>query len=359
MIDYSGRIDRVQQALERHDADALLVTNLVNVQYLTGFTGTNGQLLVSPARAVFLTDPRYEARAGALVNAAEISVYPARLTDNLEGLLSDTSTTKLGVEAMTMTLAEREDLVGRLPSVELTSTTGIVEELRRTKEPEEVELLRAAVELGERAFTWVLDRIVPGATEREIALDLEIKLREWGAESVSFPPIVGSGVQSAHIHHSPNERELQKGDLVLLDFGCRLSGYCSDMTRTVVLGAASDDQRRMYDLVFEAQQAGIDAVAPNVSGVDADRAARDVIEAAGMGERFGHGLGHGVGLDVHEEPRLKRISEDVLKPGDVVTVEPGVYVQGEGGVRIEDIVLVTETGNEVLGSAPKDELIEL
>jgi Xaa-Pro aminopeptidase len=265
----------------------------------------------------------------------------------------------LGIEAQTMTLAERDDLAGRLEGTDLVPTTGLVEELRRSKDDDEVRLLNEAIALGDEAFTWVLDRLVPGKTERQIALDLEIKMREMGADEVSFPPIVGSGPLSAHIHHTPSERELQKGDLVLLDFGCRRNGYCSDLTRTVVLGSATDQQREIYRVVLEAQRQGIEAVAPGSRGQAVDAQARGIIERAGYGDRFGHGLGHGVGLDIHEEPRLRRISEDTLQPGDVVTVEPGVYLDGVGGVRIEDIVLVTESGREVLGSAPKQELIEL
>ena len=357
-MDFGGRIAKVQQRLTSEGLDGLLVSNLINVRYLSGFTGTNAQLYVTPDRCVFMTDPRYEARAHALVRGgAEIAIYPSRMIESLAPLLGNAG--RMGIEAMTMTLAERDDLADRLDRVELAPTVGIVESLRRRKEPTEVEAIRSAVALADRAYSWVLDRLVPGASEREIALALEIRMREWGAEAVSFPPIVGSGPLSAHIHHSPTDRELQKGDLVLLDFGCRLEGYCSDCTRTVVLGAATDEQRHMYDLVLAAQAAGIDAVRPGVGGAEADGAARDVIETAGKGDLFGHGLGHGVGLDIHEAPRLKRISEDTLAAGDVVTVEPGVYVQGVGGIRIEDCVIVTDTGCEVLGSAPKDELIEL
>jgi Xaa-Pro aminopeptidase len=205
----------------------------------------------------------------------------------------------------------------------------------------------------------MLDRLRPGMTEREVALELEMYMRTNGAEALSFEPIVGSGPQSAHIHHTPNERVLEKGDLVLLDFGCKVDGYCSDLTRTVVLGPASEQQLESYGLVLEAQRVGIEAVRPGAPGKEVDAVSRAVIEGTGRGEEFGHGLGHGVGLEVHEAPRLHRISRDTLKPGDVVTVEPGVYESSWGGIRIEDCVLVTEEGYEVLGRAPKDELIEI
>lgn len=354
-----SRVANLRALLVRSEVHALLVTDLTNVRYLTGFSGTNGQVLVSPDRFVFLTDPRYRARAADLVEAAEIDIYPDRLTDSLGPLLAAAKVKRLGVEAKTMTLAERDDLGGRLKEIDLVPTVAMVEELRRSKDAEEVKLLKEAVALGDEVFAWVLDRIVPGASEREIALDLEVKMRELGAEGVSFPPIVGSGPLSAHIHHTAGERELQKGDLVLLDFGCRRRGYCSDLTRTVVLGSTTDEQREIYRLVLEAQTKGIDAIRAGARTQAVDAQARGIIEGAGFGERFGHGLGHGVGLEVHEDPRLRRISEDTLQQGDVVTVEPGVYVDDVGGVRIEDCVLVTETGAEVLGSAPKDELIEL
>jgi Xaa-Pro aminopeptidase len=356
-MDHEARVAGAAAALEAKGVDALLVTDRANVRYLTGFSGTNGQVLVTGSGAVFFTDPRYEARAGALVQGARIDVYRDRLTDRLPDHLGGVE--RLGIEADTMTVGERDRLAARLSGVELASTSGVVEGLRQVKDPEEVALLRDAIALGDEAFDWVLDRLVPGATERQIALDLEVHMREQGAESVSFEPIVGSGPLSAHIHHTPSDRALEKGDLVLLDFGCRKEGYCSDLTRTVVLGAATDEQRAQYELVLRAQAAGISAVAPGATGKGVDASARSLVEEAGEGDAFGHGLGHGVGLDIHEAPRLARISEDTLQAGEVVTIEPGVYHVGTGGIRIEDCVLVTEQGPEVLGRAPKDELIEL
>jgi len=356
-MDYEGRVARVRETLP--DVDALLVTNLTNVRYLTGFSGSNGQLLVTRAHAVFMTDPRYEARAGDLVEGAEISVYPAAVTDVLGDLLRRDNVTRLGIEAATMTLSGRDDLDTRLDGVALVPTKGVVERLRRVKDAAEIAALRRAIALGDRAYEMVLDRLVPGATERHIALELEIFIRNEGADHVSFDPIVGSGPLSAHIHHTPSERPFEKGDLVLLDFGSRIDGYCSDLTRTVVLGPATDEQRAIYDTVLESNRAGAAALAPGARCADVDRAARAVIADAGHAERFGHGLGHGVGLDIHESPRLHRVSEESLLAGDVVTIEPGIYVPGSGGIRIEDCVLVTEDGPEVLTRAPKDTLIEL
>jgi Xaa-Pro aminopeptidase len=358
-MDHEGRFARLRAAIVRHDLDALLVTNLINVRYLTGFSGTNAQVLVTPKDAVFLSDPRYRARAAALVSGAEITIYPTKLLDALKPLVGDWSIGRLGVEGATMTLVEKAELEEALGAVDVVTTKGLVETLRRRKEEREVELIKEAIELGDRALAWLLQRLAPGATEAQIALELETTMRRWGADEVSFPPIVGSGPLSAHVHHTPTARELQKGDLVLLDLGCRVQGYCSDLTRTIVLGAATEQQLRQYDLVLRAQTAGIAAIRAGVAGPEVDAIARGIIDGEGLGDRFAHGLGHGVGLEVHEDPRLNRTSEDTLAAQDVVTVEPGVYMPDTGGVRIEDCVLVTGRGCEVLTSAPKDELIEL
>ena len=356
-MDYDGRISKVVRRFDDAGVDGLLVTNLTNVRYLTGFSGSSGQVLVTPSGTVFFSDPRYEARAADLVDGAEVVIFPTRLSDRLPEKLVTHGVKRLGVEARAMTIAQRDDLDERLPGAELIPTKDVVEDLRRAKDPEEIAALRRAVEFADATFEWILERLRPGATEREIGLDLEMRMRNGGAESVSFDPIVGSGALSAHIHHTPSARPLAPGDLVLLDFGCRMDGYCSDLTRTVVLGRATEEQRELYDVVLRAQRAGIEAVGPGVDGRAVDAAGRGVIEAAGYGAHFGHGLGHGVGLEVHEAPSLARTSEDTMAPGDVVTVEPGVYVRDKGGIRIEDCVLVTEDGFEVLGHAPKDRLI--
>lgn len=357
-MDHSGRIEKIRRALDGKGLDALLVTNLTNVRYLTGFSGTNGQLLITRGVATFMSDPRYAARAQTLVTGADISIYPDRLRDVLPDRLATASVERLGIEAATMTVAQRDELVDDL-DIEVIATKGVVEDLRRVKDADEVRLIREAIAISDSAFSWVLDRLVPGVEERRIALELEVRMREAGADDVSFPPIVGSGSLSAHIHHTASDRTLEKGDIVLLDFGCTREGYCSDLTRTVVLGAATDEQLDMYALVLEAHNSGLASIRSDVRATDVDAAARAVIAEAGHGNHFGHGLGHGVGLDIHEAPAMNRISEETLRTGDVVTVEPGVYVPEVGGVRIEDCVLVGHDGAEVLGSAPKDRLLEL
>lgn len=353
----TDRIAKVANALDSSGIDSMLVTNLTNVRYLTGFSGTNGQVLVNADGATFLSDPRYEERAHSLVSGADIVIYRERLADPLKDLVAKGR--RLGIEGLSMTVAERADLSKRLDGVELIDTSGIVEAFRRVKDADEVAALKSAMAIGDSAFTWLLERLRVGVSERALALELEVHMRSNGAEGISFEPIIGSGPLSAHVHHTPSERELAKGDLVLMDFGCKTDGYCSDLTRTVVLGAATDEQARLYDLVLEAQLAAHGGVAAGVACADVDRLARAIIEDAGYGAQFGHGLGHGVGLDIHEAPRFHWTSSDVLEAGDVVTVEPGVYIKDLGGVRIEDCVLVTEQGAEILTAAPKDSLIEV
>ncbi len=358
-MDHAGRISRLSDGLEANGIDALLVTSLANVRYLTGFSGTNGQVLLTRARAVFLTDPRYRARASEIVKGADVVVYDTRLEDELPGLVKQAGIAHLGVEADAMTLSDKTDLVAMLPGVDVVETKELVETLRRSKEPAEVDRIREAVRLADEAYGWILDRVVPGSSERQIALDLEVQMRSLGADQVSFEPIVGSGALSAHIHHTASTREFEKGDLILMDFGARVDGYCSDITRTVVLGPATDDQRSIYEIVLEAQKAGIEAISVGAGCKDVDAAARAVIDGAGYGDTFAHGLGHGVGIDIHEAPRFSKASTDALVELDVVTVEPGIYVAGIGGIRIEDDVLVTHEGPVVLNGAPKDVLIEL
>jgi Xaa-Pro aminopeptidase len=358
-MDHETRLVRLQSILADTGLEALFITDLTNVRYLTGFSGTNGQVLITGDSATFLSDGRYRARAASLVKGAGIVIYPDGLGDALPSLLQDKGLKKLGLEGANVTLSTRDSIAKIAGDVELVQTTGVVEQLRRVKDDAEVAEIERAVAVADEAFSWILDRLTPGRTETEIALDLEVQMRQSGADDVSFEPIVASGPLSAHIHHTASSRTLEKGDFVLMDFGARVNGYCSDMTRTVVLGGASEEQIAYYEVVKEAQAAGIAALAAGARCADVDAAARKVFLDAGHTEVFEHGLGHGVGLDIHEAPRFARTSEDTLVAGDVVTVEPGVYVNGLGGVRIEDDVVVTEDGCRVLGGSPKDRLIEL
>ena len=342
--------------------DAVLITNGTNVSYLTGFTGSNGQLLVTDSGATFMSDPRYAARAADTVEGADVAIYKSRLTEVLIDRLSGVE--QLGFEAQHVTVAAHASFEQRLDGTRLVPTKNLVEDQRRSKDPEEIAALEAAIALSDDAFSWALEHITIGMTERELALGLEIRMRSQGADAASFDPIVASGPLSAYIHHSPSERAFEAGDLVLMDFGARCNGYCSDLTRTIVLGPPTEEQQDLYQLVLATQATGIEAVAPDASTVEVDAIARAVVEERGHGPEFAHPLGHGVGLDIHEAPRLGASAEEELEAptlvaGDVVTIEPGLYVVGSGGIRIEDCVLVTPTGHKLLGSAPKAELVSL
>ena len=351
---------RASAALAGPDAvDAFYVSNLTNVRYLCGFTGSNGSLLVGAGGAWFLTDGRYRAQAPQEVQGAEIEVYslPDQLGQALKRLQATLGATRIGFEADHVSVAAAERLAAQFPGCELVATSGVVEALRRVKEPEELERIRRAAELADDGITYILSRVRPGISERELAIDLESHMRYQGAEAVSFPSIVAAAERSALPHAHPTGRQVEAGRFLLFDLGCVFEGYCSDLTRTVVVGHADARHREIYSLVAAAQQAGLDALAAGASGAAVDAAARTVIAEAGYGDAFGHSLGHGVGLEIHEAPTLRSTSTDVLQAGHVVTVEPGVYLPGWGGVRIEDLTVVTATGAEALSRSPKDLIV--
>jgi Xaa-Pro aminopeptidase len=336
--------------------DAFFVSRLQNVRYLTGFTGSNGQALLGRSGAVFFTDGRYTEQSRREVPDVErltcASGYREDLAQHCDGIA------RMGFESHAMSVAERDRLGGSLAQVELVPVEGAVERLRETKDDEEHELLRAAQRITDAAFDRLLDLLAVGLTERHVATELERLFREEGADDMAFDPIVAFGENAAEPHHAPGHRMLEEGDVVKLDIGALTGGYHADMTRTVSFGSPPAELRKIHDVVRQAQEAGIDAVRGGVTGIQADQAARAVIEDAGYGDRFVHGLGHGVGLEIHEGPWLGRDKTNELPTGAVVTVEPGVYVPGLGGVRIEDMVEVTEEGGRVLGTSTR-ELIEL
>ena len=346
-----SRADRVAEALE---VDALLVTNLVNVRYLTGFTGTSAMAVVGPDTRRFITDFRYVERAKAEVADFDRERAPQEFAEALKDGWPE-GPVRLGFEDQHVSVRQHKRLRELLPDrVELVPAGGAVEAERALKEADEVEAIRVAAALVDEIYAWVLERGVVGRTERAVALALEEEMRRRGASDPSFPSIVASAEHGALPHAEPRDVEIPAGVLVTLDLGAKVDGYCSDCTRTWATGELDDDLAAIYDLVLRAQQAALDAVRPGPTGREVDAVARDLIAAEGHGEHFGHGLGHGVGLEVHESPRLARSGTDPLAAGNVVTVEPGVYVPGRGGVRIEDLVVVTDAGRDVLSSSPKD-----
>jgi len=350
-----GRSNRLEQLLSERELDRMLVTDLTNVRYLTGFTGTNGICICGPGVRFFLTDFRYTERAAAEVEGWETLTISG---DWLKGV-AERLQGRVGFEDDQMSVRLLEKLKGKLgDGTEMVPAGGRVEELRRVKDEEELAKIAEASKLADEVWEWSLERGLAGRSEREIARAAEARIRELGADP-SFPAIVAAGPNGALPHAEPGEREIGRGELVVFDMGAQLDGYCSDGTRTFATGEPDPEARAVYEVVREAQQASLEAIRAGVKGEDVDVVARKVIEAAGHGDRFGHGLGHGVGLEVHEAPRLSLRSDDVLAPGEVVTVEPGIYLPGEVGVRIEDLVVVTEDGLRNLSSLPKElQLVE-
>jgi Xaa-Pro aminopeptidase len=354
------RPDRVAEQLAERELDALLVTDLVNVFWLTGFTGSNGLAVVGPGdQRLFLTDFRYLTQSAEQVDDGwrrEIApeILPAAATALGAPAEGADRPLRVGFDDASMSVKEHGQLAAKVADgVELVPAGGLIEELRAIKDAGELDAIRAATRLADAALTEVLTRGLAGRTERDVAIDLEFTMRRMGAEAPSFPSIIASGTHSALPHAVPRDVEIPAGTLVTIDWGARLDGYASDCTRTYATGELDPRDRAIYDLVLEAQETSLAAVRAGVGGREVDAVARDIITAAGHGEHFGHGLGHGVGAEVHEGPRLSQRSEATLAAGQVVTVEPGVYVPGAVGVRIEDLAVVTEDGAEVLTGLPK------
>ncbi|HXF36041.1 MAG TPA: Xaa-Pro peptidase family protein [Actinomycetota bacterium] len=358
-MDHALRRRRLGRALQGLGCDGLLVARGPNVRYLTGFTGSNGQVVVAAdGRAVFLTDGRYEEQAAREAPDVERVVYrDRRAPHHAAAAARALSVATLGFEA-SLPYREVEALRAEAGGIRLVPVEGAVERLRWVKDEAEVRALERAQELTDRAFEEVLGTLREGVTEREVALALEAAMRRAGAEDRAFPPIVAFGEDAAEPHHRPADRPLAPGDVVKLDFGALVDGYHADMTRSVSLGPPPPEVRDLHALVLRAQEAGIAALRAGARAREVDRAARAVIEEAGLGERFPHGLGHGVGLEIHEGPMLWPGGDEEVPAGAVVTVEPGLYVPGLGGVRVEDVVLVAPDGPRVLGRATR-ELIAL
>jgi Xaa-Pro aminopeptidase len=345
-----GRGDRLAAGLVERGVDLMLVTEIVNVGYLTGFGGTNGACVCGAETRLFLTDFRYTERAEAEVEGWEVVTvkddWLAGIAERLSG--------RVGFEDDHVSVRLLERLRAKLPEgVEMVAAGGAVEWLRRVKDEVELEAIAAAAELADEVWRWSLERGLAGRSELDVARAAEARIRELGGEP-SFPAIVAAGPNGALPHAEPGEREIGGGELVVFDMGAKLDRYCSDGTRTFATGEPGERAREAYEAVREAQAAALEAVAAGIGGEQLDGVARERIAAAGHGDRFGHGLGHGVGLEVHEAPRVSPRSEDVLEAGEVVTIEPGVYLPGELGVRIEDLVVVEQGGCRNLSGLPRE-----
>jgi Xaa-Pro aminopeptidase len=360
-MNFLARQKTLREQLASSGLDALLVSHLPNIRYLCGFTGSAGLLLVEEAGSAFFTDVRYDRQGHEEVKGAKVVVARKALLNALGervGARRKKSRSKgwtIGIEAEHFTVAERKRLVDLLPSsVRLRNAPALVERARMVKDEEELGLIRAAVRLGATLFDRALEVLRPVIKECELAAEMEYAARRAGATEMSFPTIIASGARSALPHGRATQQVIAPGGFVVCDFGVILAGYCSDQTRTVWVGAAPGEARNAYDSVREAQEAAIEAVRPGISVGEVDAAARKVLRKAGLGRYFTHSTGHGVGLEIHEAPRVAAGQKEVLKPGMVITIEPGVYFPGKWGVRIEDMVAVSEDGCEVLTPTSKD-----
>lgn len=357
ILKVSNRLDKLRQKLAEKEIDGILISQPENRYYLSGFDGSAGYLVISPKDAILATDFRYTEQAKAQAPDYRIFRITGKLEEWFPNLLAELNLSRLGFEGEHITFAlyhQLSDILKKAQSkVRLIPVEGVVESLRAIKDPEEIELITKAVEITDQAFDYIKDRIWPGMTEKEIAWEIEKFFRESGSSSLPFEVIVASGPNSALPHAKPSERQIAPGEPIVIDIGARIDGYSSDFTRTICLGEGDSTFKKIYDTVLGAQLAAITIIKEGMSGQEADNLARTVIEEGGYAEAFGHGLGHGVGLVVHEMPRLGPNSNDILSSGMVFTIEPGIYLPGWGGVRIEDLAVMEKGGVKVLSKARK------
>lgn len=344
----------MREILDSNRLEGILFTNLENIRHLCGFTGSDGALLLAREEAFFLTDSRYWTQAEEEVRYSGIVHYKKKL-DGIVSLLSDLKWKRVGVEGPSFPLSSYQHLTKKLgDEMEFISLEDEIKNIRAVKDSQELSLLRAAIDLSTKSFLHVMEMLKEGVVEREIAFEMEFFLKKNGAEATGFDIIIASGKRSALPHGRASDKKIEEGDFVLIDFGVRFQGYHSDQTRTLICGTPTPEQKKIHRIVKEAHDMAIDAIRPGLPICEIDRAARDHIQHQGYGEYFGHGLGHGIGLAVHEDPVVNGENKGLLQEGMVFTVEPGVYIPQWGGVRIEDMVLVTSRGAEVLTYLPTE-----
>lgn len=352
------KLEKLRNALLKYGVDAMLITNNYNIRYMTGFTGSSGVAFVTQDDALFITDFRYTEQAERQVvpNGFRVvkheGIIPKEVAEQVKAL----AVNSVAFEKDSMVYALYEQYKQVL-NVDFVPFSGVIEKIRLIKTPEEINIIKVACEIADSAFSHILTYIQPGITELDVSNELEFFMRKQGATSSSFDIIVASGLRSALPHGVATSKVIEKGDFVTLDFGALYNGYISDITRTVAVGQPSDKLIEMYNVVLEAQKLAVEKVGPNMTGVEADAIARNYLKSKGYGEAFGHSTGHGIGLEVHEGPALSYRSETKLEPNMVVTIEPGVYLPNIGGVRIEDDIVITQTGNEVLTHSTKELII--
>ncbi|OLS39427.1 Xaa-Pro dipeptidase [Alkalihalophilus pseudofirmus] len=351
------RIEALREQLRSADVEGLLVTSGHNRQYMTTFTGSSGVALITLDKALFITDFRYMEQAREQAAGYEIVQHTGPIFEEVAKQVEALSIKTLGFEQSHLTYEAHQLYTKFIESAKLVPVSGLIEKLRMFKDSDEIKLINDAAEIADAAFSHITGFIRPGISELDVSNELEFFMRKQGAASSSFDIIVASGFRSALPHGVASEKMIEKGELVTLDFGAYYKGYCSDITRTVAVGEVSDELKAIYHTVLEAQLRGMEGIKPGITGKQADALTRDYITEKGYGEYFGHSTGHGLGLEVHEGPSLSVKSETVLEPGMIVTVEPGIYVAGVGGTRIEDDTLITEYGNKSFTKSTKDLLI--
>ena len=354
---YQNRINKVRESFESYNINGIIIASRYNRYYLSGFTGTNGYLIIDKDRNILITDSRYIEQASKQCPDYEIINQGKNIYETIQKVLQQMNILELGFEDNHITYREYADYEKNIQNLKLIPVRNSVERIREIKNAEEIKKIKKAAQIADETFNHILGYIKPGVEEKEIALEIDYYMKKLGASELSFKTIAASGERSSMPHGVAGSRKIVFGDNITLDFGCIYEGYCSDMTRTVFVGQAQENIKDIYKIVLEAQKAALQMLKPGLLCKDVDACARDIIKEYGFGENFGHGLGHSVGLEVHEEPAISTKSDRILESGMVITIEPGIYLESIGGVRIEDLVLITETGYENLVSSRKDMII--
>ena len=354
---FARRLEAVRQRIIESRLQGFLVTSLPNIRYLTGFTGSNAALLILPGRCLFFTDSRYRIQASVEVEGARIIVASGSLAEAISGKLSHKVTERIGFEAGSLTVSAFTKLKRIARETKFVAMDGIIEQFRIRKDEIEISKIRRAAEITDRVFNKILAILKPGIRELEVAADITYWHKRFGAESDAFDPIVASGLRGALPHAGASAKKVSRGEMVTIDIGCRVDGYHCDLTRTIAVGKPSAEMKKIYRIVLDAQQRSLDEARPDIQVKSLDTVARSTIHERGYGKFFCHSLGHGLGLEVHELPRVSSKSKDVLKKGSVITIEPGIYIPQVGGVRIEDDIIIREYDNEVLSTATKELMI--